>query len=319
MEPSAATAAAWYEPVLAWLSVQGLAVVYAIVVLFVGWRVARAVAHWSEVWMEKSDRMDPMVEQFLSSFLYYFILAVVLITVLHLFGVQTTSLVAVIGAASLAIGLALQGSLTSLAAGIMILLIRPFRIGDYIAVRNHAGTVKKITLFLTELATYDNIQVILPNSECWGTAVVNHSAYPTRMLDVDIGIDYGDAIDKGFATLRRIADADARVLKEPAPDVFVDSLGDSSVNLKLRLWTNASDYWPLRRDLTRLAKETLERDGLSIPFPHRTIVEKSAGETGTAPSTRVAPDPAQGSAQSAARGPKRSSGRRRRPSAAAAR
>jgi small conductance mechanosensitive channel len=313
MDPLTA-AAAWYEPVLAWLSVQGLAVVYAIIVLFVGWRVARAVAHWSEIWMEKSDRMDPMVEQFLSSFIYYFILAVVLITVLHLFGVQTTSLVAVIGAASLAIGLALQGSLTSLAAGIMILLIRPFRIGDYIAVRNHAGTVKKITLFLTELATFDNIQVILPNSDCWGTAVVNYSGYPTRMLDIDVGIDYDDDIEAGFATLRRIAEADPRVLKEPAPDVFVEALGDSSVDLKLRLWTNAGDYWPLRRDLTRLAKQTLELDGLQIPFPHRTIVEKSAGEPETAPAAA----PAQGPAAGPAQGPKRSSGRRRRPRAATA-
>lgn len=270
----ATQAQGWFEPVIAWLTVQGLSVVYAALVLFVGWRIAGWVKHLSERWMDRTDYIDPMVEQFLGSLAYYLVLAVVVITVLHLFGVQTTSLVAVLGAASLAIGLALQGSLTSLAAGVMILAIRPFKHGDYIQVAGYAGTVKRITLFLTELATFDNIQVILPNSACWGTAVTNYSVYPTRMLDIDVGIDYGDEIGAGLETLLKIAADEPRILAEPAAGAFVDGLGESSVNLRLRVWCSASDYWPLKRALTRRVKEELEAAGLSIPFPHRTLVGK---------------------------------------------
>lgn len=262
----------WGEAVLAWIAVQGINILIALVLLAVGWWLARFVKRLAERWMERSDRMDPMVEQFLSSIIYYGVLVLVLIIALNLMGVQTASLIAVLGAASLAVGLALQGSLTSLAAGVMIIVMRPFKIGDYIEVSGHAGTVKSITLFLTELATYDNIQKIMPNSAVWGSTVTNYSAYATRMLDIELGIDYEDDIQKALDTLRTLSEAHDKVLAEPAPDAFVTRIGESSVDLTLRVWTAASDYWPLRRELTKRAKEEIEAHGMSIPYPHRQIL-----------------------------------------------
>lgn len=267
----------WIDAVLAWLAVQGVNIVVALVLLAVGWWIARIVKGTFERWIERSDRMDPMVEQFLSGVIYYSLLILVLIIALNLMGVQTASLIAILGAASLAIGLALQGSLTSLAAGIMIIVMRPFKIGDYIEVSGQAGTVKSITLFLTELATYDNIQKLLPNSQVWGATVTNYSVYATRMLDINVGIDYEDEIDKALETLRQLAQSHDKVLAEPAPDAFVTAIGESSVDLTLRVWVAASDYWPMRRELTKRAKEEIEAQGMSIPYPHRQILpEKGA-------------------------------------------
>ncbi len=229
--------------------------------------------------MERSDHLDPIVESFLASLVYYGILAVLIIVALNLAGVQTASLIAVLGAASLAVGLALQGSLTSLAAGVMIIVMRPFKIGDYIEVSGHAGTVKSITLFLTELATYDNIQKLMPNSEVWGATVTNYSVYATRMLDIPAGIDYDDPIAEGLRVLRTLADSHPKVLAEPAPNAFVDDMGKSSVDLTLRVWVSADDYWPLKRELTKRAKEDLEAAGLSIPYPHRQIISDKPQRT----------------------------------------
>ncbi|WP_420391586.1 mechanosensitive ion channel family protein [Acuticoccus sp.] len=261
------------DGVLAWLAVQGINIATALVIVVVGWIVARLMRRWAERAMERSDRMDPLVEHFLGSLLYYGVLAIVLIIALNLAGVQTASLIAVLGAASLAIGLALQGSLTSLAAGVMIILMRPFKIGDYIEVAGHAGTVRSISLFLTELSTYDNIQKIMPNSEVWGSTVTNYSVYPTRLLDIDVGIDYEDAIDAALSTLRKLAEGHDKVLAEPMPDAFVADIGESSVELTLRVWVAASDYWRVKRELTKRAKEAIEADGMSIPYPHRQLVD----------------------------------------------
>ncbi|MEM8853451.1 MAG: mechanosensitive ion channel family protein, partial [Pseudomonadota bacterium] len=261
-----------------WLAVQGINIVIALVVLFVGWRLARLAQSLFERWIERSDHMDPIVEQFLSSLLYYGLLVILLIIALNLFGVQTASLIAVLGAASLAIGLALQGSLTSLAAGVMIILIRPFKIGDYVEINGHAGTVKTITLFLTELATYDNVQKLLPNSEVWGNTVTNYSVYATRLLDIEVGIDYEDDIEAGLKVLRDLGEGHDQVLAEPAPNAFASDLGESSVDLTLRIWVAASDYWPLKRELTKAAKEAIEEAGLSIPYPHRQIVSIKGAE-----------------------------------------
>ncbi|MEM8553052.1 MAG: mechanosensitive ion channel domain-containing protein [Pseudomonadota bacterium] len=257
---------------MSWVATQGVSILAGIALLVVGWWAAGLIKKAFMRWAERADYMDPIVESFLASLIYYGLLALLIIVSLNLMGVQTASLIAVLGAASLAIGLALQGSLKALAAGVMIILLRPIRIGDYIEVAGEAGTVKSISLFLTELSTYDNIQKLLPNSEVWGNAITNYSVYPTRMLDIDVGIDYGDSIDKGLETLRHLAEADARVLADPAPNAFVTGMGDSSVDLTLRVWVAASDYWPMRRGLTKAAKERLEDAGLSIPFPHRQIV-----------------------------------------------
>lgn len=260
------------DAVVAWLTVQGINILSGLLILAVGWWAAKIVKGWVMRYMQRSDHLDPLVESFLASLIYYGLLVLVVIVALNLMGVQTTSLIAVLGAASLAIGLALQGSLTSLAAGVMIIVMRPFKIGDFIEVSGHAGTVRKIDLFLTELATYDNIQKLLPNSQVWGATVTNYSVYATRMLDIEAGISYGDDIQTGIDTLRRLAESHEKVLADPAPDAFASGLGDSSVDLTLRVWVAASDYWPMRRELTKRAKEEIEKAGLSIPFPHRQVI-----------------------------------------------
>jgi len=258
--------------VLDYVVTQGISIVIGLVLLVVGWWAIGWVGRLFQRWIKRSDHLDPLVESFLASLLRYGLMALLMIVVLNLMGVQTASLIAVLGAASLAIGLALQGSLTSLAAGVMLIVLRPIRIGDYIEVSGHAGSVKSITLFFTELATYDNVQKVLPNSQVWGSTITNYSVYQTRLLDIEVGIDYGDSIDAALDVLRRIAEAEEKVLADPAPNAFVSGIGDSSVDLTLRVWVAASDYWPIRRALTQRVKEEIETAGLSIPFPHRQIV-----------------------------------------------
>ncbi|RAI03690.1 mechanosensitive ion channel protein MscS [Acuticoccus sediminis] len=259
-----------------WLAVQGVNLLTAVVVLIVGWWLARRLKGWLGLYLARSDRLDPIVESFLASLFYYGLLAIVLIVALNVAGVQTASLIAVLGAASLAIGLALQGSLTSLAAGVMIIAMRPFRIGDYIEVSGHAGTVKSITLFMTELATFDNVQKLMPNSQVWGATVTNYSVFPTRLIDIPVSIDYGDPIDTALKTLRQLADTHPKIMSEPAPNAFVHGLGESSVDLVLRVWVAADDYWPMKRELQQRAKEAVEGAGMSIPYPHRQIISPKA-------------------------------------------
>ncbi|WP_108658416.1 mechanosensitive ion channel family protein [Acuticoccus kandeliae] len=260
------------DAVVAWLAVQGVSILAGILLLVIGWWIVRRITAAITAWMARSDRLDPIVESFLASLIHYGLLVLLFIIALNLMGVQTTSLIAILGAASLAIGLALQGSLTSLAAGMMIIIMRPFKIGDYIEVSGHAGTVKSITLFLTELATYDNVQKLMPNSQVWGATVTNYSVYATRLLDIAVSIDYDDSIDDALKALREIADSDERVLAEPAPNAFVSDMGESSVDLTLRIWVSASDYWEAKRGLTKRAKEEIEARGMSIPYPHRQMV-----------------------------------------------
>ena len=267
------------DPILTWLTLQGLSVIYALVILVVGWRVAKVVRRLVTQMLDRTRRVDPTVHAFLSSLAYYFVLAFVGIAVLQLFGFQTTSLIAVLGATSLAIGLALQGTLTNLAAGVMILMFRPFKQGDYVTVAGQSGTVKEITLFTTELATPDNVQIIVPNGSAWGTTVTNYSVYQTRRLEVSVGISYEDSVDHGLATLMQIATSDPRVHAEPAPFVYVSELGDSAVTLSLRVWCAASDLWALKTDFTLRLKVDVEGAGLSIPYPHTTFVPATSGAT----------------------------------------
>ncbi|MEM8663849.1 MAG: mechanosensitive ion channel family protein [Pseudomonadota bacterium] len=267
----------WAGAIVAYVAQQGVDILMALVLLVVGWWAIGVFRRAFVRFLERTDHMDPIVEHFLASLAYYGLLAVLLIAVLSLMGVQTTSLIAVLGAASLAVGLALQGSLSSLAAGVMIILLRPIRIGDYVEVNGEAGTVKSISLFLTELSTYDNIQKLVPNSQVWGNTLTNYSVYSTRMLDIDVGIDYDDAIDEGLAVLRRVAERNQSVLADPAPAAFVQAMGESSIDLRLRVWVAASDYWPMRRALMKEVKEEIEAAGLSIPYPHRQMAPPKPG------------------------------------------
>src|SRR5690606_24819702 len=195
----------------------------------------------------------------------------VIVAALSQVGIQTASLIAVIGAAGLAIGLALQGSLANFAAGFLILLFRPFRAGDYIEAAGTAGTVEKILIFTTELKTPDNKQVIIPNGAITSDNIVNYSANDTRRVDLVVGISYGDDIDKAKAVLRDVVAADSRVLSSPETTIAVSELADSSVNLIGRPRVNTGDYWGVYWDLTEAIKKRLDQEGISIPFPQRDV------------------------------------------------
>ena len=217
--------------------------------------------------------------QVLASIIKWLILLVTIIAVLQLFGIQTTSLVAVLGAATLAIGLALQGTLSDLAAGVMLILFRPYKLGQYVDIGGTAGTVKDINLFMTELATPDNVQIVLPNGKAWGlwgSAIKNYSFHPTRRVDFTFGIDYSDDIDKAIGIIADLAAADDRVHKDPEPWVRVVNLGDSSVDLGVRLWCDAGDYWELKFAMTKKVKEAFDANGVSIPYPHSVEIQKKA-------------------------------------------
>ena len=197
--------------------------------------------------------------------------------VLSQFGIETTSLVAVLGAAGLAVGLALQGTLSSVAAGVMLLIFRPFKVGDYVEVAGKAGTVDALTLFVTELNTPDNVHIIIPNAEVWGTAVVNYSYNSTRRVDLIMGIDYGDDIDKAMTAINAEIAKDNRIHQSPEPFVAVTELADSSVNLVIRVWCDAGNYWGVKFDLTKAFKQRFDADGISIPFP-QTVIHQAANE-----------------------------------------
>ena len=249
-----------------------LNVIYAIVIFAVALMVAGWARRRVEAFARRHPRVDATLFGFLGNVVKYTIMVMALIFVLSRFGIQTASLVAVIGAAGLAIGLALQGTLSNLAAGVMLVLFRPFRVGDYIEAGGQAGSVREISLFYTELASFDGLQVILPNSDIWSSAIKNYSANPTRMMDLTIGVSYGSDLQTAQEVLERIAHGDPRALQDPAPFVKVKELGASSVDFVFRVWANRADWWALKCDLTRRIKEEFDAAGVDIPFPTQTLV-----------------------------------------------
>lgn len=249
----------------------GLQVVGAVVILILGWVAAGWARNAADKGLSKVRGMDDTLRYFLSTLVRYVVLAITIVMVLERFGVQTASLIAVLGAAGLAIGLALQGTLSNLAAGVMLLFFRPFKIGDFVDAGGIAGTVKLISLFTTEMATPDNVKIIVPNKQLWDTSIKNFSANPTRRVDFQLGISYGDDIDKAFSVIQGILDGDERCHKEPAPQIVVGNLGDSSVDIIVRVWCNAPDYWGIKFDLTKAFKQTFDKEGIEIPFPQRVV------------------------------------------------
>jgi len=256
--------------VLELISTWGLKVVGAILVLVVGRIVASSARRFVGGAGQRAN-LDATIVPFLSGFAYYAVLAMVFVAALGMVGIQTASLLALFGAAGLAIGLALQGTLSNFAAGMMLLLFRPFRVGDYIEAAGIAGTVDSVGLFVTMVNTPDNVQILVPNAAVWGDTIKNYAANETRRNDMVVGISYADDIGHAIEIVRGVLDADDRVLKDPAPLVAVAELGDSSVNLVVRPWCKKEDYWALRFDLMRRLKETLEAGGVSIPFPQRDV------------------------------------------------
>lgn len=254
----------------------GLRVVGALVVLVIGWTVAKIVRGSVRRGLTRTG-MDATLVPFLAKLAYYLLLTFVILAVLRLFGVETTSFIAVLGAASLAIGLAMQGTLSNFAAGVMLLIFRPFKVGDFIDAGGTAGSVIEIGVFATTLHSPDNVRIVVPNSAVSSQTIKNFSANDTRRVDLVVGIDYSDDIGKAIQTITSVMGQDARVLAEPAPLVAVSELGDSSVNLVVRPWCKKEDYWGLRFELTRAFKEQLEAAGCSIPFPQTDVHLHQAG------------------------------------------
>ncbi|MGB5192038.1 MAG: mechanosensitive ion channel domain-containing protein [Polyangiales bacterium] len=248
----------------------GVQAVGALVVLIVGWIAAKWIRASMTKALTKRDVDDTLVP-FLSSLVYYLVLAFVVIAVLGMFGVEATSMVAVLGAAGLAVGLAMQGTLSNFAAGVMLLIFRPFKVGDFVDAGGVAGSVVEIAIFSTTLHSPDNVRITVPNTAIYGAVIKNFSANDTRRNDMVIGIGYNDDIGRAIEVLQRCLDSDPRVLKDPEPVIAVSELGDSSVNLVVRPWCTKEDYWGLRFDLTRKMKEEIEAAGCSIPFPQTDV------------------------------------------------
>ncbi len=252
------------------VSVWGLRMAGALAVLIIG-RFGCGVARKSVRRAMESRRVDPSLVPFVSNFVYYILFAAVVIAVLGLFGIETTSLVAVLGTAGLAIGLAIQGTLSNFSSGVMLLLFRPFHVGDYIEAAGVSGTVDEIGVFSTTLNTPDNVKIIVPNSGIFGATIKNYSANETRRIDIVLGISYDDDISNAIAIVNAVLGIDSRVLADPKPTVAVSELSDSSVNLVVRPWCRREDYWNLRCDLIRKFKEELEQGGCTIPYPQHDV------------------------------------------------
>jgi len=249
---------------------KSLTVISAILILLVGWRVINMLIKIEERAFIKIE-IDPLIANFLSSFSLWTLRVLLLLSAASMLGVQTTSFLAVLGSAGLAIGLALQGSLSNLAGGLLILLIKPFKIGDYIEANGHGGTVRKIFLFHTQLNTPDNRVVMLPNGPLAGGSLINFSSEPTRRLEFCIGISYSDDIKKAKNLLLELARKDGRILMVPEPLCVVKGLGESEVTLALRVWVETANFWPVTFELNEEAKILFDNNQVTIPFPQRDL------------------------------------------------
>jgi len=261
------------EQIASWGPV-AIATAKAAVVLVIGWIVAGMVRRAIRRRVLSSDALDDTIGSFVAAVVRWAILIVVLAAVLGIYGIEATSLVAVLGAATLAIGLALQGTMSDVAAGFLLILFRPYKLDDYVDIGGTSGTVRDINLFVTELATPQNVKIILPNGRAWGSVITNYSAHDTRRLDLVFSIDYGDDADKAIAIILSAAEADGRVRTDPEPWVKVTALAASSVDITARLWCASSDYWDLNFKLTKEVKEAFDANGISIPYPHVVQVRK---------------------------------------------
>ncbi len=253
-----------------WVAVYGLRIIAAILILVIGRWVAKGVRSLVKRLMEKS-KMDPTLISFVGALVYVGLMAFIIIAALGKLGVATASFVAVIGAAGLAVGLALQGSLSNFAAGVLMIIFKPFQIGDFIETAGTDGVVEEIGIFTTELRTPDNKKVIVPNAKVTGDNIVNYTAKGTRRVDIVAGIGYGSDIDKARKVLEGIVADEERFLKDPAPTIGVMELADSSVNIAFRPWVKADDYWNVYFDTQEKIKKRFDAEGIEIPFPQQDV------------------------------------------------
>ena len=265
------TASGLADEVMKIITTYGLDVVAAIVILIIGWIVAGWAGGFTRRSMAKTDKVDDMLAGFIAGLVKYTLLVFTVLAVLAQFGVQTTSFIAVIGAAGLAIGLALQGTLSNVAAGVMLQIFRPFKVGDFIEGGGVTGSVDTVSLFVTEMHTPDNVHIVVPNNQLWNTAIKNFSHHATRRVDFVFGIAYEDDINRASEIIQGQIDAESRALKDPESMIVVGELADSSVNLTVRVWCASGDYWGVKFDLTKAVKEALDGGGITIPYPQHTV------------------------------------------------
>jgi small conductance mechanosensitive channel len=248
----------------------GLNLLAAIVIFYVGRAIARILTKGVRKVME-SQSVDPILVSFIGTLVQWGLMAFVIIAAITKLGVQTASLVALIGAAGLAVGLALQGSLANFAAGVLIVLFRPYRVGDWVEAAGVAGAVLQVQVLTTILQTADNKQIIIPNGQIMSSIITNYNANNTRRVDMVIGVSYGEDIDKVRKTIRDVAAADSRILRNPECQVAVSELGETRVNFIVRPWVNSADYWDVMFDLTEAIKKRFDKDGISIPYRQREV------------------------------------------------
>lgn len=258
------------ETIGTWIGFYGLKFLYALIIFIVGRWAARLVKQGTKKMMTKKN-VEPTIITFSGDLAYFALMAFVIVAALNKMGVQTTSFVAVVGAAGLAIGLAFKDSLSNFSSGFLMILLKPFAVGDYIEGAGTAGTVEKIRIFNTQLRTPDNKTIIIPNAKLTADNIVNYSVKGTRRVDLVFGIGYGDDIDKAKKILSEIIAEDQRILRDPEPKVAVVELGDSSVNFVFRPWVNSQDYWDVVFDTNEKVKKRFDQEGISIPFPQRDV------------------------------------------------
>lgn len=246
-------------------------VIGALVILIVGWIIAGWAGRTTRGRLDKSAKIDDTLAPFMGNIVRYVILAVVLVAVLGKFGIETASIIAVLGTVGLAVGLALQGTLSHFAAGVVLLILRPFRVEEFIDTGGLSGTVKEIGLFATVLNTVDGVVVYIPNGQLLNSSLKNFSRATIRRIDVTVGIAYEDDVEKALAAAKSFLESDSRILKDPAPETMVVALADSSVNINLRCWVNPADYWAVLFDNNKGIKLKLDAEGITIPFPQQDV------------------------------------------------
>ncbi len=266
-----------WKKMVEYVAAYGLNIIVAILIFIIGKWLARIATNIFETIMNKTH-VDPTLSSFFKNIIYVGILAFVVIAALSKLGVQTTSLVAVVGAAGLAIGLALQGSLANFAAGVLLIIFKPFKVGDFIEAGGASGTVNEIQIFNTVISSLDNRKIVIPNSKVTGDNIINFTGIEKRRIDLVFGISYSDNIKTAKEALEKVVKENPRVLKSPPPVIAVSALAESSVNLVCRPWVKPEDYWEVYFDVTEKGKIELEKAGITIPFPQRDVHIYKQGE-----------------------------------------
>ena len=242
----------------------------AVVIFIVGRWIAKIITNGIRKAMAAQE-VDKILETFVGNLAYFALMTFVIIASINQLGVQTTSLIAIMGAAGLAIGLALQGSLANFAAGVLIVMFRPYKVGDFVEAAGIAGAVVQVQILTTVLKTGDNKQIVVPNGQIMGSIITNYSANETRRVDMVVGVSYEDDLDKVRSTIEELVGADERILKDPACTIAVSELADSSVNFVVRPWVNTADYWGVKFDLTEAIKKRFDKEDISFPFPQQDV------------------------------------------------